>query len=162
MTILKMCDGTVLAASSIEENRLNRQAGFGVVQLLFWLFLIAAGVVAGYKLIPVHYMAWKVDDAFKTIVQTKASADESFLRANLPDILHAKYISRSDLPKEFYDHLVIKADGNRVSISSKYHVVVWLLPEDPGSMPKVMQERWQSIRAKSRFDFNFNPHAETP
>jgi len=136
-------------------------SGFSSIKLLFWLFIIAAIVTVGYKFIPVYYTAWKVDDAFKTIVQTKASADASFLRARLPDILHAKYIYYHDLPKEFYDHLVIKADGNRVSISSRYHVVVWLLPEDPGSMPKVMQERWQSMRVKSRFDFNFNPHAET-
>jgi len=137
-------------------------SGFSAIKLLFWLFIIAVIVTVGYKFIPVHYTAWKVDDAFKAIVQTKASADESFLRANLSDILHAKYISYNDLPKEFYDHLVIKADGSRVSISSRYHVTVWLLPEDPGTMPKVMRERWQSMRAKTRFDFNFNPHAETP
>jgi len=140
----------------------NHQSGFSVIKFLFWLVILAVGVVAGYKIIPVHYTAWKVGDAFETIVRTKSSADESFLRARLPDILHAKYISASDLPREFYDHLAIKADGNRVKISSRYHVTVWLLPEDPGSMPTVMRKRWQLLRAKSRFDFDFEPHAETP
>jgi len=149
-----------LAAFSIKD--VKYQSGFGLIKLLLWLLLIAAGTVAGYKLIPVHYTAWKVDDAFKTVTRTKASAGASFLRANLPDILHAKYISRSDLPGEFYDHLVIKADGSRVSISSRYHVTVWLLPENIGSMPKVMRERWKLLREKSRFDFDFHPHAETP
>lgn len=149
---------------SMEEGKIKNQAGFSVLKMFFWIVFIAAAFKAGYELIPVHYTAWKVDDAFQTISRTMSSSDEALIRARLPDILKAKYIAYHDLPQEFYDYLIIEADGGSVKISSEYHVTVWLLgqPAEAAQTNDSMQAGWERLQTKGRFDFDFFPHAETP
>ena len=143
---------------------MKHQSGFSVLKMLFWIVFIAASLKAGYELIPVHYTAWKVDDAFQAISRTMPSSDEAFIRARLPDILKAKYIAYDDLPQEFYDNLIIEADGDSVKISTEYHVTVWLFgrPVEVAQTNDSMQAGWEKLQTKGRLDFDFFPYAETP
>ncbi|HXH64134.1 MAG TPA: DUF4845 domain-containing protein [Mariprofundaceae bacterium] len=146
---------------------MRKQAGFSMIKLMFWLALLAGGVWYGYNVIPVYNTYWNVKDVFKSISRDMASDNEATIRERLPDIMHVKYIAHEDLPPAFYKNLEIKADGNRVDISSYYHVTVWLLGPVQGvdsSSPydKKDLKGMDRLRDKARLDFDFEPHAETP
>jgi Domain of unknown function (DUF4845) len=146
---------------------MRKQAGFSMIKLMFWLALLAGGVWYGYNVIPVYNTYWNVRDAFKNIARDRANEDAAEIRNALPDILHVEYISHDDLPPEFYKNLEIKADGNRVDISSFYHVTVWLLGPVQGVDPdsnysKTDLKGLDKLRDAARLDYEFEPHAETP
>jgi hypothetical protein len=150
-----------------EDAIRRKQAGFHAIYLVLWLVFFAVAGKVAYEFVPVFYTAWKVDEAFKTIVRTMSAYDESVIRARLPDILKAKYIDYDDLPQEFYDNLVIRADGTRLEISSRYHVTIWLLAPPAGTNTGEAAEGnevkgVEELRTRGRFDFDFEPHAETP
>lgn len=143
------------------------ERGFSVFKLLLFLAVLAAGVIAGYKVIPVYNTYWNVQDAFDSLSRNMSDESVSAIRDRLPELLSVKYIKYDDLPPAFYDNLKIKADGNRVEISSHYHVTVWFLgpPEsvDPDSDYKLSDVKgMDKLRLKARMDFDFEPHAETP
>lgn len=146
---------------------MRKQGGFSVIKLLFGLAVLAGVVWYGYNVIPVYNSYWSVKDAFQSIAHDRANQDAADIREALPDILHVMYINPDDLPKEFYTNLEIKADGNRVDISSHYHVTVWLLGPVQGVDPdsnydKADLKGMDKLRDKARLDFDFEPHAETP
>jgi len=146
---------------------MRNQGGFSLIKLLFGLAVLAGVVWYGYNVIPVYNTYWSVKDAFKNIADNRANDDEKDIREALPDILHVQYINSDDLPPAFYNNLEIKADGNRVDISSQYHVTVWLLGPVQGVDPdsnynKKDLKGLDRLRDKARLDFDFEPHAATP
>ncbi|MDT8375970.1 MAG: hypothetical protein RQ867_04430 [Mariprofundaceae bacterium] len=148
---------------------MKNEQGFSTIKLLFWGAVIGFGVMAGYKIIPVYNAQWKAQDAFEAIARNMADKDEIRIRKRLPDLFKMKYLARGDLPQEFYDNIVIRADGGQVEISSEYHVTVWLLGpvEDPDIDPdsdysEADLKGMDKIRHKLRQDYHFKPYAKTP
>lgn len=146
---------------------MKHEQGFSTIKLLFWGALIAAGVMAGYKIFPVYNAQWKIQDAFEAISRNMASTDEVRIRRKLPSLFQMKYLSHGDVPQEFYDNIVIKADGGKVEISSSYHVTLWLLGPVEGVDPDSEYDEsdlkgMDKLRHKLRRDFDFEPYAKTP
>lgn len=146
---------------------MQHQQGFSVIKMLFWLAILFAGVMYAYQVVPVYNAYWKVQDAFSGVVENMSADSEIDIRKRLPDLFRVKYLKQDDLPREFYDNLEIKADGNRVEISSFYHVTVWFLGPvtavDPASDydPEELKGM-DRVRNRLRQDFDFEPHAATP
>lgn len=143
------------------------ERGFSKIKLLFLLVVIGFGVFAGYEIVPVYNAKWKIQDTFDGVVRNMANSSESEIRQRLPELFKIKYLSHGEVPEEFYTHIAIKADGNRVEISSQYHVTVWLLGPVEGVDPDTDYDEsdlkgMDKIRHKLRFDFDFEPYAETP
>jgi len=143
------------------------QSGFSMIKILFWILVIGSAVVVGYKIIPVYNAYWKAQDTFEAISRNMADGSERDVRRRLPEVLKIKYVLPGDLPDEFYKNIVIKADGNSVEISSKYHVTVWIIgPVQSVSPDSDYQEidlkGMDKLRHKLRYDFDFEPHAKTP
>jgi len=143
------------------------ERGFSMIKILFWLALIGAGVVAGYKIIPVYNAQWKVQDTFTALSRNMANSSESAIRQRLPELLHIKYLAKGDVPDEFYENIVINTDGKGVEIFSEYDVTIWLLGPVEGVDPEseyveVDLKGMDKIRHKARQDFHFEPYAKTP
>ncbi len=157
----------MMASCKLANARLARQRGFSFIKLMLFLAVLAAGTWTAYNVLPVYNAYWKVQEVFESVSRNLSNASEEDIRAKLPDLFFVKYLKEGDLPKEFYDNLEIRADGNRVSISSSYHVTVWLLGPvenvDPESDydPKDLRGM-DRLRDALRLDFDFEPHAETP
>jgi len=146
---------------------MKNEQGFSMIKIMFWLVVIGFGVVAGYKVIPVYNANWKVQDTFDGVVRNMADKSESDIRKRLPDLFHIKYLARGDVPKAFYDNIVISTDRGKVEISSEYSVTVWLLGPvedvDPNSEYEESDLKgMDKLRHKARQDFYFEPYAETP
>jgi len=146
---------------------MKNEQGFSMIKLLFWGALLAFGVMAGYKIIPVYNAQWKIQDAFEALTRNMADKDETRIRRRLPDLLKMKYLARGDVPQEFYDNIVINADGGQVEISSEYHVTLWLIGPVEGVDPDSEYdesdlEGMDKLRHKLRRDFDFEPYAKTP
>jgi len=146
---------------------MKNEYGFSMIKLLFIGALIGAVVGAGYKIIPVYNAQWKIQDAFEALSRNMADKDEVRIRKRLPDLLKMKYLARGDVPQEFYDNIVISADGGQVEISSEYHVTLWLLGPVEGVDPDSEYDEadlkgMDKIRHKLRQDFDFEPYAKTP
>lgn len=143
------------------------QKGFSKIGLLFWLAVIGSGVYVGYQILPVYNASWKIQDAFDGVATNMADSTESDIRDRLPELFKIKYLSKHEVPQEFYDNIAIEADGNRVKISSYYHVTVWLFGPVRGVDPdsnytEADLKGMDKIRNKLRFDYDFEPYAETP
>jgi len=146
---------------------MKNEHGFSVIKMLIMLALIGAVVITGYKIIPVYNTQWKVQDVFESVSRNMADKDEAAIRKRLPTLYKVKYLAQGDLPKEFYDNLVIRADGGQVEISSEYHVTVWILgPVEEVDADSEYEESdlkgMDKIRHKLRQDFDFEPYAKTP
>ncbi len=146
---------------------MKNEQGFSMFKMMFWGAIIAAGVVYGYMIIPVYNAYWKVQDTFEGVSRSMSDSNEGAIRSRLPDLFHVKYLAAGEVPDEFYDNLIIKADGGHVEISSSYHVTVWLLGPVEGVDPNSNYEEkdlkgMDKLRAKLRQDFDFKPYAETP
>lgn len=149
------------------KHKQNSERGFSMIKFLFLLAIIGAVVVTGYKIIPVYNAQWKIQDTFEAVSRNMADSSESAIRKRLPDLLKIKYLAKGDVPDEFYENIVIKADGGQVEISSEYHVVVWLLGPvedvDPESEYSELDLKgMDKLRHKARYDFYFEPYAKTP
>lgn len=146
---------------------MKHEQGFSMIKVMVWLVLIGAGVLVGYKIIPVYNANWKIQDTFESVTRNMADASESDIRKRLPDLFHIKYLAPNDVPQEFYDNIVIRADGGKVEISSEYDVTVWILGPVEGVAPDSDYKESElkgmdKIRHKARRDFHFEPYAETP
>jgi hypothetical protein len=51
---------------------MKNEQGFSMIKLLFWGALLAFGVMAGYKILPVYNAQWKVQDAFEALARNMA------------------------------------------------------------------------------------------
>lgn len=149
------------------KHELNSERGFSMIKFMFLLVILGSVVVSGYKIIPVYNAQWKIQDTFESLSRNMADSNEGAIRTRLPELLRIKYLAKGDVPDEFYENVVIKADGGRVEISSEYHVVVWLLGPvenvDPESEYSELDLKgMDKIRHKARFDYYFEPYAKTP
>ncbi len=145
----------------------ERQRGFSFIKTMLVLAVLSAGAWAAYNVLPVYNAYWKVQDVFESAARNMAGSTASEIRARLPDLFFVKYLKHDDLPQEFYDNLDIRADGNRVTMTSSYHVTVWLLGPvesvDPDSdYDPAALRGMDRLRDALRLDFDFEPHAETP
>ncbi len=146
---------------------MHKQRGFSVFKLLLFLAVLGAAAAAGYKIIPVYNAQWKIQDTFDSVALNMANETEFDIANRLPDLFHIKYLAHNDVPQEFYDNMVITSSDGKVTISSSYHVTVWLFGPvqdvDPESMYTEKDLKgMDKIRAKGRLDFDFKPYAETP
>jgi len=146
---------------------MKHEQGFSMIKIMFWLVLIGIGVLVGYKIIPVYNANWKIQDTFDSVARNMISESEDKIKERLPALFKIKYLAREDVPNEFYENLVIKADGNRVEIFSEYDVTIWILGPvegvDPNSDYKESDLKgMDKLRHKARRDFYFEPYAESP
>ncbi len=148
-------------------NEMKYQQGFSIFKMLILLMIIGSVTLVGYKIIPVYNAQWKIQDTFDGIVRNMAHGTEDQVRRRLPELFKIKYLAREDVPEEFYDNIAISTDGSRVVIASEYSVTVWLLgPVEEVDPRKEYDEAdlkgMDKIRHKARYDFYFEPYAETP
>jgi len=146
---------------------MRNEQGFSMIKLMFWGAIIGAGLFYAYMIIPVYNAYWKVQDTFEGVAHSMANRSENDIRRRLPDLFHIKYLAAGEVPDEFYDNLEIKAEDDRVEISSYYHVTVWLMGPVEGVDPNSDYTEsdlkgMDKLRAKLRQDFDFEPYAETP
>jgi len=141
----------------------SREAGFSMIKLMFILAILGGGAWVGYNIFPVFNAKWKVQDTFKGITQNMAENTETEIRNRLPDLFRVKYLNHDDLPQEFYDNLSITATGSSVTISSSYHVTLWLLgplqSANPNEYNEVDLKGMDKLRAKARVDYDFEVRA---
>ena len=146
----------------------QREHGFSVIKLMLFLGLLGGVVWYGWLLIPVYNAQWKVQDAFDALSRNMAAnANEAAIRARLPELFKIKYIYHNDLPEEFYENIKIKADGNRIEVSSYYHITIWPLGPVEDVDPELEYDAadlkgMDKIRDKLRLDYDFEPYAQTP
>jgi hypothetical protein len=146
---------------------MKNEQGFSMIKLLFLGAVIGFGVMAGYKILPVYNAQWKIQDAFEATSRNMADKDEVRIRRRLPALFQMKYLAHGDVPQEFYDNIVITADGGQVEISSEYHVTLWLLGPVEGVDPDLEYDESElkgmdKLRHKLRQDYDFEPYAKTP
>ena len=147
---------------------MRHERGFSMFGMLFWLAILSAAVIYGYKVLPVLNTSWKVQDLFESVAHKMANESDDEIRRRLPELMRIKYISEDDLPQGFYNSLRIISAGEKVDIASTYHVRVWLLgpPEvQPGSDGEYDAEKLRGmdrVRYRLKQDFTFEPHATTP
>lgn len=146
---------------------MKHEQGFSMIKMMIWLVLIGFGAMVSYKIIPVYNAHWKIQDTFESVARNMADDSEIKIRKRLPDLFHIKYLARGDVPKEFYDNIVINAEGGKVEIYSEYDVTVWILGPVEGVDPDSAYEESElkgmdKLRHKARQDFHFEPYAETP
>lgn len=149
------------------EAMRRNERGFSMIKMMLIGAVIGGAAWAGMQVIPVYNAYWKVQDTFEGVVRNMSSDTEEKIRYKLPQLYKIKYLVRSDLPKEYYDNLVIQASGSRVTISSSYHVTVWLLGPVQDVNPDTDYSEddlkgMDKVRNKLRLDFDFEPYAETP
>ncbi|RME86126.1 MAG: DUF4845 domain-containing protein, partial [Zetaproteobacteria bacterium] len=101
---------------------MRRERGIGLFKLLFWAAVLSVGVAYAAALIPPYYTYWKVQDMFEGIARNLSDLTAAEIERKIPELMDVKYISRSELPEEFWENLSIEADGERVRIKSHYHV----------------------------------------
>jgi hypothetical protein len=138
-----------------------------MVKLMFILAILGFGTWSTYLVLPVYSTYWKVQDAFEAMAHNMADKSVDAISVRMPEVFKIKYIASDDVPQEFYDNLVIKADGNRVELYSSYTVTVWLFGEVEGVDPDSEYDSgdikgMDLLREKGRLDFAFEPYAETP
>jgi len=149
------------------DARRAREGGFSFIKLMLFLAVLAAGSWTAYNVLPVYNAYWKVQDVFESASRNLTDKSAEEIRARLPELFFVKYLNEKDLPDEFYDNLEIRNEGGRVTLSSSYHVTVWLLGPvesvDPDSDYDPHELRGMDrLRDALRLDFDFEPHAETP
>ncbi len=136
-------------------------------KIAFWLGLLVAGVLVGSKVIPVYYDNIKLQNIFEGVTENLLKTSEAKIILRIQDLIDIQGVNRQALPQEFFDHLsVVKNDG-KLSVSSAYHVTVWLLgPPEMVDPNKEYAEKdippMDKLRLRARLDFDFSPYAETP
>lgn len=150
-----------------EQMMRRDEQGFSTIKLMLGLAIIFCAAWVALEVVPVYNANWKIQDTFDGVVRNMSDADEAAIRKRLPDLYKIKYLAPGDVPQAYYDNLQINADGNGVSISSNYHVTIWLMgpvqevdPESDYSESDL--KGMDKIRHKLRIDLDFEPYAETP
>ncbi len=146
---------------------MHDERGFSVIKLMLILATLGGVVWYGWLLIPIYNAQWKVQDAFDAVSRNMANASEDAVYRRLPELFKIKYIYHNDLPEEFYENIKVKAEGNRIEVSSYYHITIWPLGPVEGVDPDEDYDAndlkgMDKIRDKLRLDFDFEPYAETP
>lgn len=147
---------------------MNRnERGFSMVKVLFWLIIFSVSAWQGLQVLQIYQTSWKVQDVFDGIARNMSTASEADIHKRLPALLKIQFVSRDDLPDEFYRNLKMDADGNRVVIATNYRITLWPLgpveavDEDGTYDPEQLSGK-DYLRDKLRMDFEFEPYAKTP
>jgi len=146
---------------------MKHEQGFSMIKIMFLLVLIGAGVLVGYKIIPVYNANWKIQDTFEFLARNMSDQPEEVIQRRLPELFSLKYLSRDDVPDQFYENLVVEVNAGHIEIYSEYDVTVWILGPVEGVNPDSAYDESElkgmdKIRHKARQDFHFEPYAETP
>ncbi|MDQ6976104.1 MAG: hypothetical protein Q9M22_06015 [Mariprofundaceae bacterium] len=145
----------------------NKQRGFSMFKMAILLIILAGILIGLFKVFPVYYIHYKVQHIFEATSKEMADDDELKIRARLPILFQTQAMKRTDVPQEFYDNLRINAGYGRVELSSKYHVIVWLMgpveSADPNSdYDPVKLKGIDKMRHQARMDVDFEVYAKTP
>jgi len=143
------------------------ESGFSVLKFLFWIAILAVLVSTGFQLLHIYRTSWKVQEVFDSISHKMADSSEDVIRKRLPVLFKVSYISRDDLPQEFYDNLLIKVADRQVEISSFYSATLWPLGavenvDKEGTYDPLELTGMDYLRDKIRRDLYFEPYAKTP
>lgn len=138
-----------------------------MLKLGFWVLLMVAVVGSAYQVMPIYYNNIKVENTFEGVVANLTDSPIDKTKARLSRLLDSQNVDLSALPEEFFENLVINKEEGRLSISSEYHIVVWLLGEptsiDPdGEYLESDVEFMDKLRLKARLDLDFAPSRITP
>ncbi len=136
-------------------------------KIFFWLGLLGVGIFVGGQVIPIYYNNLKIQNTFEGTILNLGSQDESNISKRIPDLLDVQGVDLKELPDEFFKNLIIHKEDGKLKISSKYHVVLWLLGEplsvDPGAdYSESDVAPMDKLRLRARMDFDFSPFAESP
>ena len=145
----------------------QRESGFSMIKVLFWLVILAALSSVGFQLLSIHQTGWKVQDIFDNVSRKMADSSEENIREKLPQLFKVNYIYRKDLPEEFYTNILILRDGGRVEISSSYMDTLWPLGQvenvdEEGTYDPKELTGMDYFRDLTRYDIYFEPYAKTP
>ncbi|MDX8388643.1 MAG: hypothetical protein R8M46_08975 [Ghiorsea sp.] len=133
---------------------------------LFWLGIIAGGVFVGGQVIPIYYNNLKVENVFEGTSQNLKNSDTAAINSRIQELFKIQSVDLKALPPEFSKNLTIKTVDGKLQISSKYHIVLWLLGEpqsvDPDQAYKESEVKpMDKLRIRARMDFDFAPFAES-
>jgi len=145
----------------------QRESGFSLLKFLFWVAILVALSSTGFHLLQIYRTSWKVQEVFDSISRKMSDSSEDVIRKKLPALFKVGYISRDDVPQEFYDHLLIKVADRRVEISSFYTDTLWPLGrvenvDEEGTYDPLELTGMDYLRDKTRRDLYFEPYAKTP
>ncbi len=146
---------------------MHNQRGFSMFKMAVLLVILVGAGMVGFKMFPVYYTHYKVQKIFEATGKEMAEATELKIRSRLPILFKTQAIETDDVPQEFYDNLRINAGYGRIELSSKYHVIIWLMgpieSADPNSdYDPVELKGMDKIRDQARMDVEFEVHAKTP
>lgn len=137
-----------------------------MVKILFWLSIIAGGILVGGQVIPVYYNNIKIVNVFEGTAQNLKNQDESHISKRIYELIKIQSVDVKALPKEFFENISITKMNGKLQIGSKYHIVLWLLgppqsvdPEDDYKESDV--KPMDKLRLRARMDFDFEPFAES-
>ena len=145
----------------------RRERGYSMVKVMAWLVIAGTAIWQGFQILHIHQIYWRVEDVFEGITRNMAVASESDIRQKLPTLLKVQFVSRSDLPEEFYDNLFIKSEDGKIEIYSIYHATAWPLGrvkkvDEYGTYVPEELSGMDILRDRARLDFEFEPYAATP
>jgi hypothetical protein len=135
-------------------------------KLLFWFGIIAGGIIVGGQVIPVYYNNLKIENVFEGTSQNLKSQSEADVRNRINALLKIQSVDLKSLPPEFMANLKVEnVDGN-LQISSKYHIVLWLLGKPQSVNPDEVYKESEvkpldKVRIRARMDFDFTPSANS-
>lgn len=141
--------------------------GFYIMKILLWIVVLGFLILNGFQLLTIHQTNWKVQDVFDNISRKMSDSSEDKIRKKLPDLFKVGYISRDDVPEEFYDNLLIRFSDGKVEISSSYMETVWPLGrvenvDKEGTYDPQELTGLDYLRDKTRYDIYLEPYARTP
>jgi len=137
-------------------------------KVLFWLGLIGGSVLVAAQTIPVYYNNMKIENAFQGISQKLVLKSEADIRSRILRLLNVQSVNLEVLPDTFFENLTIKKENGKFTLSSEYHVTVWVLgkPKDIEVDERYEEEQdislIEKIKYSARIDFDFLPFAKTP
>jgi len=137
-------------------------------KVLFWFGLIGGSVLVAAQTIPVYYNNIKIENTFQGISQKLVQKSEADIRSRIRRLLNVQSVNLEVLPDTFFENLTIKKENGKFTLSSEYHVTVWVLgkPKDIEVDERYEEEQdislIEKIKHSARIDFDFLPFAKTP
>ncbi|PCI03545.1 MAG: hypothetical protein COB79_00790 [Zetaproteobacteria bacterium] len=137
-------------------------------KVLFWFGLIGGSVLVAAQTIPVYYNNIKIENTFQGISQKLVQKSEADIRSRIRRLLNVQSVNLEVLPDTFFENLAIKKENGKFTLSSEYHVTVWVLgkPKDIEVDERYEEEQdislIEKIKHSARIDFDFLPFAKTP
>ncbi|OIP99856.1 MAG: hypothetical protein AUK35_05805 [Zetaproteobacteria bacterium CG2_30_46_52] len=136
-------------------------------KLFFWVALIGSIVFVSAQVIPVKYNNMTIENVFEGAVSNLNTEPVAQVLPRLRVLLSRQNVDLKALPEEFFENLTVTKEDDKLTISSEYHVTIWLLGKptsiDPDSEYLESDvEPMDKLRLKARLDFDFLPTRVTP